>query len=1142
MSRWQLILRGLLFYARPHLAVALGVAAGTAVLTGALLVGDSVRGSLRHLALGRLGQIDAVLLVDQFFRAEIAAELTSSPDFPDEFETAVPCIFLQGTIQRPPRDGADRSDSGARAGQVTVIGCNEQFWALGSGGPQTSPGPGEIVLNRTLADELRAEVGDEVILRIGQKSDVPADSPLGRKSETIRNRRLVVSEIIPSEGLGRFGLRPNQQLPRNCYVAIGTLTDALQQPGRVNALLVAGKTADEAPPVEAEKQLQAALRPKLADYGLSIELTERGYYQVAAQRMLLTGDVERAALDTFNALQAQPVFTYLANTIRAGDREIPYSTITAVDLAIEPPWGPLQTSAGEVIEPPSDGEIILNQWAADDLDADPGDEIRVTFFKPESTHGLIEEETATFRLKAVAVLSGGAADADLTPKLSGVTDQLSMANWDPPFPYDGSRIRDRDEQYWDQYRATPKAFVSLSAGRRLWSSRFGEATSVRFGGTQAQTLSIDELQRDLESRLDPATSGFVFRPVKRLALAASAGTTSFQWLFLGFSFFVIAAAVMLVALLFRLGAEQRATEVGILTAVGLQQRQVRWLLGVEGLAVAAVGSAIGTAGGVGYAWLMLAGLRTWWVQAITTPFLELYVTSTSLIVGYALGVLVSSAAVLWALRQMRHVSVRRLLAGRADEESGLVRRPPRRARAVAWAMLPAAIAVAGIGAFLSGEAQAGAFFGSGAMVLAACLTLVWAELRAGRVGSVGGAGGGSLLRLAMRNGARNPGRSALTVGLVASASFLIVAISAFRLERPGAESRRESGTGGFALVAESAQPIYYDLNDPDALANLGVSAPQREQLQKGTIHQLRVRPGDDASCLNLYQPQQPRVLGLRDELIRRGGFLWGGTLAESEAEKENPWLLLERDLGETKEGDPIVPVVLDVNTATYSLHIGLGKLYRIDDGRGGEIVFRIVGLLKNSIFQGDLLVSEARFQRCFPNISGYQFFLIEAAQAEIESLEQTLESALGDLGLDATRTSQRLAGFFAVQNTYLSTFQSLGGLGLLLGTFGLAAVQMRNVLERRSELALLRAAGFRRARVASLVLTENVLLLAGGLAVGVASALVTVAPHWLAGGAGIPWGSLAATLAIVLVVGMLAAMLTVRATLRAPLLAALRGD
>ena len=77
-------------------------------------------------------------------------------------------------------------------------------------------------------------------------------------------------------------------------------------------------------------------------------------------------------------------------------------------------------------------------------------------------------------------------------------------------------------------------------------------------------------------------------------------------------------------------------------------------------------------------------------------------------------------------------------------------------------------------------------------------------------------------------------------------------------------------------------------------------------------------------------------------------------------------------------------------------------------------------------------------------------------------MSATIEDALVDFGADATGTAERLAEFHRVENTYLSTFQTLGGLGLLLGTVGLATVLLRNVLERRRELALLGAVGYRR--------------------------------------------------------------------------------
>ncbi len=58
MTRTRLLLAGLTYYWRSHLSVALGAAIAVAVLAGALIVGDSVRASLRAMTLDRLGGVD----------------------------------------------------------------------------------------------------------------------------------------------------------------------------------------------------------------------------------------------------------------------------------------------------------------------------------------------------------------------------------------------------------------------------------------------------------------------------------------------------------------------------------------------------------------------------------------------------------------------------------------------------------------------------------------------------------------------------------------------------------------------------------------------------------------------------------------------------------------------------------------------------------------------------------------------------------------------------------------------------------------------------------------------------------------------------------------------------------------------------
>ena len=382
------------------------------------------------------------------------------------------------------------------------------------------------------------------------------------------------------------------------------------------------------------------------------------------------------------------------------------------------------------------------------------------------------------------------------------------------------------------------------------------------------------------------------------------------------------------------------------------------------------------------------------------------------------------------------------------------------------------------------------------------------------------------------------------------ASFLIVGLSAFEIDPHEGTPAFKSGDGGFNLVAQSDQPIYQDLNSPEGRSDLGFSAQADRLLANAErdgahIFALRVKNGDDASCLNLYQPRQPRILGLPQNFIDRGGFDWGSTLAKADWERSDPWLLVERgsNANSTADSDAPIPVILDENTAIYSLHLsGAGDVFEIARPGGGKIKLQVVALLENSLFQGDLLISEANFLRLFPDVSGYRYFLIDSAPEYVAPLADTLENALGDYGFMAQTTADRLAEFFTVQNTYLATFRSLGGLGLLLGTLGLAAVQLRGIVERRGELALLQATGFRRRRIARMVLLENASLLVAGLGIGTIAALVSLIPHLLRGGAAIPWLSLAATLGIILAAGLLAGLICVSRRATCAAAGALRGE
>ncbi len=384
---------------------------------------------------------------------------------------------------------------------------------------------------------------------------------------------------------------------------------------------------------------------------------------------------------------------------------------------------------------------------------------------------------------------------------------------------------------------------------------------------------------------------------------------------------------------------------------------------------------------------------------------------------------------------------------------------------------------------------------------------------------------------------------------MACACFVIVAVEAARQSfDEGSLQDKHSGAGGFALVAESDVPLFQDLASPEGRFELGLAPEAEELLEAGaTVYSLRELPGDEASCLNLFQPQKPRLLGVGAAFRERGGFHFQ-EVADLPGLPKNgdPWQLLAQDLGRDPEsGARILPAIGDYESAMWILKLPLGSELAMEDEAGEPIRLRIVGLLHASLFQSELLVSEENLLRHFPSREGYSFFLVESSPASAPKLAAALESSLGDFGFDAGTVADRLARYSAVRNTYISTFQSLGALGLLLGTVGLAVILLRNVLERRGELAAMRAFGFRRRRLSRMVLVENAFVLLLGIGLGTGAALLAVAPYLWAGqgvvGNGLPWVSLLLTLAVIAAVGIIACAWAARRALAAHLLPALKG-
>ena len=1071
MTAFRYLLRSLFFYRRTHLGVCVGALLAAAILTGSLGVGDSVRFSLRRLALERLGAVSAALVPSGggFFRERLAGEIAAHAG-----GQAAPILLLRGTAARP--------DGSSLCRDVQIVGVDARFWRLWGGADLLEGATAsEAAVNDRLAERLGGNPGEPFVVRVEEPSLLSRDAPLSGNAGGSVALRLRARAVVDAARGGRFSLRASQVPPLTVFLPLEGLQKEIHQPGRANGLLLGGVEAEAA---------NAALRAawQLADLNLEVRpLAAQGLEDARSElhsgQIFLDSALAAAAREAVPG--ARGALTYLANEIRLGEKAAPYSLVTAAE-------------EGGAVPALGQGEIALNAWLAEDLGARMGDSVVFKYYTVGNDRRL-QEKAARFTVRAILPMER--LDASWMPPFPGLAGVGNCRDWNPGIPMDLSRIRPKDEAYWKTYRGAPKAFVGLRAGQAIWGNRFGALTSLRFSD------EAGGVEKVLRERIDPVRAGLAFQPVRAQALRAGEGAQDFGGLFLGFSFFLIAAALLLMAMLFVFSREQRAEEAGLLLALGFEPQRVRrWALAEGGLA-AALGALAGAAAGALYARLALHGLATIWRGAAPYGEFRYHAEPLTLALGAGIGFAAAMLALAWAARGEGKRPAAELLARGAERER------PLSARAGRWNAGAGVLGLAAACAVLAGGGRsAEAFFGAGALLLAAGI--------AGSAGFLarlaqreGGARG--LAAIGVRGAARHPGRSLATIAVLASGVFLTIATGAFRQDPLAHAPERGSGTGGFAWFARTTLPVYEPPPDADGVP-------------------LRVWEGDDASCLNLNRAQTPGFLGVRPEaLAERRAFRF--LESAPGLAREDGWRLLA-----APQPGGAVPAIGDEATVRWGLGLAAGDVFSCPDGRGGTFPVRIVGVLPASVLEGNLVISEQEFLRRFPGEAGWRAFLLEAS-VERGAGAAWLEGAQGR-GMERVPASRRLGDFLAVENSYLAIFQALGGLGLLLGSAGLAVVVGRNVAERRGEFALMQALGFAPGALRRLVLCEHAVLVALGVGIGALSAAVAILPSVEAEGNGLSWmGPLGTALALA---GCALAWsgLAARMSLRGPLLEALRGE
>jgi len=1108
MNRMTLTARSLGYYWRWQIGLALGVIVAAAVIAGSLVTGDSVRATLAKQAEVRLGKVGtAVAAADGVFTEALAAKVPG----------AVPVLLVQGTVSVP--------GDGRRANGVNVFGVRDDFWGLGSGKPEVAATGGTrgLVVNAALARVLGLEVAGkaEVIVRFEKPSLISRDAPLSGETDLTVTLREAVTRVAGDEAMGAFSLKAQQEPALNVYLPLAELQEAAGLPGKANLMLSAPEDT-----AALSRSMQAGM--KLEDAGLAWKAS-------GGERILSTGRIflapEAAALTKEAFPGAKGVLTYLVNQIgnEAGGIT-PYSMATAA----EPGMG------GLPVWP--EGSVVVTQWLADDLQVKEGDKLTVKYYRVTRARQL-EEASADFVIHAVLPMDHPAVRREWTPDFPGVTESENCRDWKPGIPIDQSLIRDKDDAYWKERKGTPKLFLTLNDGQKLWTNRFGSLTSLWV----SSEAPVEEMTKSLEAKLTPAQAGLVTVGVKAAAGKAVSESMDFGMLFVSMSAFLIGTALLLAVLLFLFGTGQRAGQIGLLRASGWTPRQVRNLFVGEALWVAVPAAALGTALGLLYTKWTLGKLERDWADAALGLKFILTVRPVTLGIAWASTLLLSVGSVGWAARRIGKARPGRLLAGGSLAEALAPPVPVGAAKGDApvvrrWRYLPMGLMTLGGLAMLylaSGVAQhlqPLMFFGAAALLLADGLRgLDWYLRRQEAVEET--IRMPTVWQMGVRNALRQRGRSMAMASLLAAGIFMVVALNAFRQDATLQPSDRKSGTGGFALAGSSTLPVYEDLNSAAGREAWGL---EEDETHAVLVVPFRVREGEEASCLNLNRAQTPRVLGVEARLLaERDAFpIAGLAKGVSLAEGVSPWTLLNQ-----KPTDGTVPAIMDQVSAMYALGKSAGDEVVVPDGQGNPVRLRLVALLAGTVLQGNVIIGDAAFVKLYPDTGGFKFFLVDADADQAPVWQTAVVKQLAGRGMAVQPVAQKLAQYQAVQNTYLTIFSTLGGLALVLSTLGLGVLVARHVLERKAEFALLQAVGLRRAQLQNMVLAEHWFLFLAAIFLGTVTALIAVWPNLrLAGAGGIPVGLLSILLISVTAGGLIFCHLAARLALGRNLTESLRHE
>ena len=818
------ILKSVLFYRRDSLNQIIIVGLLSAVITACLFTGSSVKYSLKAGSLERLGNTNLMISSgERFFYPSLAARVSARSG-----DSCSPLLETDGYCQN--------FLTGATTLNTKILAVSSGFFRF-QGYDSLGISRGKVGINQNLARHLGVKPGDDIIIHYTRPDPLPPGAPFSASGTPGYSRVMKVEMIIPSSKCGNFSLGISQIRPLNIFMNLADLTNkANNHDVPVNRLLIQISNRQDEDTLFTV--LSEVLTPR--DLGLKVRISEKtGETELVSDRIFIDSSIVSSVLKVIPS--GYPLITYLANSISRNGRSTPYSFITALPSTI-------------LKESNSKG-IVIDKWLSDDLSAHNGDTVDLTWYKPAPGHNL-EEETGRFIITGIIDNGNKICDPSLMPDFPGISETASCRSWDPGVPLDLDRIRDKDEAYWNKYKGTPKAFITYSEGKLLWSSNFGTASAIRFPAG----IRPDSLIARLTGTFNPSNTGFTITDMKAKAVKAADESVDFSSLFLSLGIFILISCIILLSLTVSLFLETRRTRVKTYYSLGYKNRSIRKILFSETILLSASGALPGAFAGYLINGLIIRALNTVWQGAVQINTLQPEFSSGPFMTGFLSAIIIT--VILFLIR------VRHFLKELNEAVTGRYKVPRARINLIMLVISGIVTVTLLLMSVIKQDSQITVSF-SGGMFLFLTFILLLRQyyLGSSKPSAQSGSAGFNSFR---KYYSFHPSQALMPVIFIAAGIFAVIITGANRQEINKKMLLPPGGTGGYQLWAETAIPVKNSLITRQGREEFGLNEDSLKYLD---FTEIRRYSGDDASCLNLNHVSSPPLLGVDPASFIKNGSL-----------------------------------------------------------------------------------------------------------------------------------------------------------------------------------------------------------------------------------------------------------------------------